>query len=176
MPAKVPQDVTREDKLIGPLTLKQFLYLLGGGSIIFIAYQSLLSWFLFIVISLFAGGLALMLAFGNINGRPFGVFLINLFHFITGTKNLLWHKEPRAEVETIKVSATDIKDTKTELVDRKSGKELKMQIDQLAHILDAGGTINREKEESMTTSINTFTPPPTKTEPTDVEDVLKDVD
>ncbi len=117
-----------------------------------------------------------MLAFGNINGRPFGLFLTNLLHFTTSAKNLIWHKEPREKVGAIKVKATDLKDTKTELADRRSGKQVKMQIEQLAHILDTGGTINREQEESMTTSINTFTPPPIKTEPADIEDVLKDVE
>ncbi len=176
MAVKIPQDVTREDKLIGPLTLKQFLYLLGGGSIVFITYQSTLSWFLFVVISLLAGILALMLAFGNINGRPFGVFLLNLFHFITTSKRLAWHKEPREKVNAIEVEDINIKDTKTELADRRSGKELKMQIDQLAHILNTGGTMNQEQEGFMSASINAFTPPLIKTELTDVEDVLADVD
>ncbi|MBU2634752.1 MAG: PrgI family protein, partial [Nanoarchaeota archaeon] len=39
MRIKIPQGVTKEDKLVGPLTLKQFLYVLGGASVIFIAYQ-----------------------------------------------------------------------------------------------------------------------------------------
>ncbi len=176
MAVKIPQDVTREDKLIGPLTLKQFLYLLAGGSIIFITYQSTMSWFIFIVVSLIAGGLTLLLAFGKINGRPFGIFLMNLLHFIRSSKNLVWHKEHRAKVKNIKVSASDIKDTKTELADRRSGKQIKMQIEQLAHILDTGGTMNNEQTEFTATSINTITPPKTTVEPTDVEDVLKDVD
>lgn len=179
MGAKIPQDVTREDKLIGPLTLRQFLYLLGGGGIVFIVYQSYASQYLyfaeFLAIAMVIGILAFGLAFGMVNGRPFGVFLINLFRFFTNTKNLLWRKELRTKVAAIKAIGSDIKTTKDEAQDRKSGKQLKTQIEQLANILDTGGTIESDKA-AMSAPITAIVAPLTHTEPPDVEDVLKDVD
>ena len=69
MQFKVPQFIDIEDKIIGPLTLKQFIYLLGGLGVIAI------SWFyfklgVFIIISIPILVLSLGLAFFKVNGRP----------------------------------------------------------------------------------------------------------
>lgn len=177
MTTKVPQDVTREDKLVGPLTLKQFLYVLGMAGVLFILYQyyvdGILYFIEFLPLAFITAFLGISLAFVQINGRPFGVFLLNLLHFWTTGHKRLWHKEPRQLVAAIKVAASDIKDTKTELADRKSGKAVKMQIEHLAHILDTGGTMTEGKNEVMSSDVNTFSSAaPANTEPTDVEDVL----
>lgn len=181
MATKIPQDVTREDKLVGPLTLKQFLYILGTASILFIFYQYYASGILyfieFILLSSIIAFFGLSLAFLNINGRPFGVFLLSLIRFwVTGHRRV-WQKEPRELVAAIKVTADDIKDTKVELADRKSGKVVKMQIEHLAHILDTGGTMTEGKSEVMTGAVQTFSPAaPADTESMDVEDVLANFD
>ena len=47
MAVKIPQNIDKEDKLVGPLTLKQFLYVLGGAGVTFIAYQGYVQYFLF---------------------------------------------------------------------------------------------------------------------------------
>src|SRR3990172_5982558 len=103
MAAKIPQDVTREDRLIGPLTLKQFLYVLGGAALVFIAYQYYTRKYLyfteFVLISLVAVALSVSLAFIQINGRPFGLFALQLWHFWTSPKQAVWHKEPRQLVQ-----------------------------------------------------------------------------
>jgi len=180
MPTKIPQDVTREDKLVGPLTLRQFLYILGAAGLIFIAYQyyalQYLYFIAFILISLLIALLALALAFAQINGRPFGVFLLNVLHFLLGDRSLIWHKESRDVVTAIKVHATDLKDTKTELQERKSGKQIKMQIEQLANVLDTGGTMKPDISVTTSTISNLNASPAPSAEPVDVEDVLKDVD
>jgi len=178
MPAKIPQDVTREDRLVGPLTLKQFLYVLAGASIIFIAYQYYAMQYLygieFVLISLVAGSLSIAFAFSKVNGQPFGVFIVNLFKFWLANKQRVWHKEPRELVETIKVSATDIKDTKSELQERKQGKELQSQLEKLSRVLDAGGTIKPDDQEAVTTQVNNLNENPSSVNEAglDVEDVL----
>ena len=179
MAAKIPQDVTREDKLVGPLTLRQFLYVLGGASVIFIAYQyyalNYLYFVEFILIAFIIGPAALALAFAQINGRPFGVFLINLFRFATLSKTYHWRKEPRDLLPAVKVSADDLKDTRTELQERKDGKEFKMQIEKLAYLLDTGGTMSPENEDAITTQVaNLQTNQTVIPQPENVEDVLID--
>ena len=45
---QVPQFIEIESKIFGPLTLKQFIYLIGGGGIIFILYALLPFWLMII--------------------------------------------------------------------------------------------------------------------------------
>lgn len=179
MSVKIPQDVTREDKLVGPLTLKQFLYLLAGATIVFIPYQAYSIGYLFlhefVILAFLGGGLTIALAFGQVNGRPFGVFLKNLFAFLFVPKKRIWHKEPRELVASIKISGEDIKDTKLELADRQSGKNLETEIEKLATILDTGGTIDPQHTTSgQVQNLNIGGNP--KTSNLNVEDILLDVD
>ena len=183
MAVKIPQNVLIEDKLVGPLTLKQFLYLLGGGSIIFIAYQYYAKFYLylieFVLISLVAAFLTIAFAFAKVNGRPFSIFVQNLFKFIFVPKVRSWHKEPRHYVKAIKIKADDIKTTKEELHERKKPGEFKTQIEKLANILDTGGRINENDADAITTQVANIEAPTQVSEPEKalgVEDVLKDTE
>lgn len=176
---KIPQGVTKEDKLIGPLTLKQFLYLLGGASIVFIAYQYYARQYLYFVeflfISLIFAMLTVALAFVRINGRSFSTFLGSLFRFIFVSKQRSWDKEPRTQLPAMKVSAQDIKDTKSEIKERKQSKNFQMQIEKLANILDSGGTMNADTRDAVTDQIANFPGEPTaiQEERLGVEDILE---
>jgi len=91
MQFKVPQFIDIEDKIIGPLTLKQFIYLLGGLGVIAI------SWFyfklgVFIIISIPILILSLGLAFFKVNGRPLISILGSLIKYMTKPKLYLWKK------------------------------------------------------------------------------------
>jgi len=44
MQFNVPQFIETEDKLIGPFTLKQFLYLAAGGALLVFAWYFLRLW------------------------------------------------------------------------------------------------------------------------------------
>lgn len=183
MSAKIPQNVTIEDKLVGPLTLKQFLYILAAAAIVFIAYQYYIRLYLyfieFVFISFIVTTLSLMLAFGKVNGRPFGIFLINWIKFLFSKKTRSWKKEPREFVKDIKVRAKDIKSTKEELKERQSNQEFKTQIEKLATILDTGGRISENDADAITNQISNITEAPSKTEPEQnlgVEDILEDTE
>jgi len=89
----VPQFTDVEDKIIGPLSFKQFGIIFGGGAVVFVIY-SLTKSVVGLIIGIILFGLpALFLAFGKINGRPiyrsFGTFL----QFFTHPRQMLFHKE-----------------------------------------------------------------------------------
>ena len=88
---EVPQFIDIEDKIFGPLTWKQFLYL-GGGIGMGVALF-LMTNFIFILIGLPLIGIALALAFFPVNGRPFSFFLEAFFGFIGSTKLYLWRRK-----------------------------------------------------------------------------------
>src|SRR5579872_1531460 len=94
---QVPQFIEIEDKVIGPLTLKQFLYLAGGAGMAFVAYRFLP---LFISIFVIAGvvALALALAFYKVNNKPFIDLLQSAVSFYTGDKLYIWKKQDKPVV------------------------------------------------------------------------------
>jgi hypothetical protein len=86
---QVPQFIEVEDKIFGPLTLKQFIYLAGGGGLCLVFF-SLLPIYITIVLSLPVMGFALALAFYEVNGRPFVVAIEHAFRYYFGSKLYLW--------------------------------------------------------------------------------------
>lgn len=89
---QVPQFIEVEDKIFGPLTLKQFIYLAGGGALSFILYK----FFPFYVAVLFIAptvGLALALAFYKVNNKPFIVIMEAAVKYFVGNKLYIWKKE-----------------------------------------------------------------------------------
>lgn len=94
MQFSVPQFIDIEDKIFGPLTLKQFIYILGGIGLSFVLYKLLPLYIaFFIIIPVF--GLTFMLAFKPIHGRPFVVVLESALRFTIGSKLYLWKKESK---------------------------------------------------------------------------------
>lgn len=69
MQFQVPQFIETEDKIVGPLTLKQFLYLGIAGLISFMFFFVFRIW-LWLIITAFLGIIAASLAFIKYNGRP----------------------------------------------------------------------------------------------------------
>ncbi len=97
MEYQVPQFIEVEDKVVGPLTLRQFIYLAGSGGIcvIFIAYLPLV-FAILLCIPVVALGAAL--SFYKVNGKSFIEILEAGFNYYTGAKMFLWKREaPKAE-------------------------------------------------------------------------------
>jgi len=88
---QIPQYIEVEDKIVGPFTLRQFLYLAGAAGIIFIL-SFFLKVFSLVVIAIPIGALALSLAFIRINNRPFSVYLKSLLSFVFKSKRYLWKR------------------------------------------------------------------------------------
>lgn len=98
MQFQVPQFIDVEDKIIGPFSLKQFLYLAMGGAaslIFFLLVSPILA--LIIVSPIIAFTLAL--AFYKINGRDFFFFLNSIVNHYMKPRLYTWRKLPRVESE-----------------------------------------------------------------------------
>ncbi len=90
---QVPQFIEVEDKIFGPLTFKQFVYLAGGAGAIFIIYVILPSLWLGIWFILPVAALALALAFYKVNNRSFVYVLEAGFRYLLGAKLYLWKRK-----------------------------------------------------------------------------------
>ena len=94
MKFRVPQFIDMEDKIFGPLTLKQFAYVLGAGGFSFLIWTFISIKIIAIILILPTAGLFIALAFLNVNGRPFVDVLENAFKYYTGSKIYIW-KQPK---------------------------------------------------------------------------------
>jgi len=91
---QVPQFIEVESKIFGPLTLKQFIYLLGGAGVIFLLYVVLPFW-LMIIFALPVGAFSLALAFYKINNRPFIKVTESALKYFIADNLYLWKKKQR---------------------------------------------------------------------------------
>lgn len=90
----VPQFIDIEDKIFGPFTFKQFVYLAGGAGICFIVYK-LLPFFFAVIFIVPIAGLALALTFYKVNNKPFIAILESYIRFLVQGKLYVWKKDPK---------------------------------------------------------------------------------
>lgn len=103
MQFKVPQNIDMQDRILGPLTLFQLLFLLIGFLIVYGLFRTG-SILLFVFVGIPLGLILLALAFVKINEQPFGKFLIAFVLFELRPKTRLWHKGgqlPKVSVNAI---------------------------------------------------------------------------
>lgn len=106
---QVPQFIEVEDKIFGPFSFKQFIYLVGGVGIAYVLYR-LLPLFIAILFIVPILGLAGALAFYQVNGKPFIHTLEAAFHYLNKKKLYLWQKSERKNItnpDTKKKAATE---------------------------------------------------------------------
>lgn len=95
---QIPQFIDVEDKIFGPFTLKQFIYLAGGASIGVVSVL-FLGWFFGLVVASPIIILAAALAFYKVNNRPFIYVLESAFKYFTKDKLYIWQKKEPEEKE-----------------------------------------------------------------------------
>lgn len=95
---QVPQFIEVEDKIFGPLTFKQFIYIVGAAGIC-VVFFTLLPRFLAIILSIPVAILGAALAFFKVNERPFALIVEDFFKFHVGSKLYIWKKSPPKKIE-----------------------------------------------------------------------------
>lgn len=90
---QVPQFIEVEDKIFGPLTLKQFIFL-GGGIGLSVSMYLFLPKFIAFFLILPVFGLSIALAFHKINNKPFIYTVEAFFKYTIGGKLYVWKKSP----------------------------------------------------------------------------------
>jgi hypothetical protein len=95
MQFKVPQFLDIEDKIFGPFTFREFVYLAGGAGLCFVFYK-LLGLILGAIPILIMAGLSLALTFYRPNNKPFLNMLESGFKYFTQNKLYIWKKHAPA--------------------------------------------------------------------------------
>lgn len=106
MQFKVPQFLEIEDKMFGPFTFREFIYLAGGGGFCFIIYKLLgLVWGAIPILAVAA--FSLLLVYSRPNNKP----LINMieagFRYSMQNKLYIWKKSAHKHTEGRKTISQD---------------------------------------------------------------------
>ncbi len=123
MQYQVPQFIEVEDKIFGPLTFRQFVYLAGGGGACLLLYTLLPLWLAVPLMVPFVA-LAAALAFYKVNGRPFIIAMEHAFSYFIGSKLYLW-KQREAKPQQSSAAQAAITSATSQLVPRLSESKLK---------------------------------------------------
>jgi hypothetical protein len=129
---KVPQNVETEDKILGPLSIKQFIYIIVGVMWAFLMWR-LFSFFLPLaaLLALPVTGFMFLLGFGQREGVPFEDYVVAFIRFLTLPRKLEWQKDDAKE--------TIVKDMKPAEIVHTPKNVSQGQLKQLASIIDTRG-------------------------------------
>ncbi|MBI1961014.1 MAG: PrgI family protein [Candidatus Liptonbacteria bacterium] len=89
---QVPQFIEAEDTLIGPLTLKQFIYIALGVGVAF-GFFFILKFWVWVVFVAIIGTISVSLAFVTFNGRPLATVLLFAMSYYWSPRFYLWRTE-----------------------------------------------------------------------------------
>lgn len=137
----VPQFISVEAKILGPITIRQFIMLMVALLSSIVIYK-FTDFTLFIVLSAFVFGVAVVFGFVKVNGRPINYFLLNFIQNIMTPNRRMWCKD--FSINEIK---SRLKKEDKENIARPTVKMLKKsKLSELSLIIDTGGRYQGEIE------------------------------
>lgn len=151
---KVLQDIEAEDKLVGPLTLWQFIYALGAGLCLYlsaIAVMKNVPYFLIILVpvALFVGFLAI--PWGG--DQPTEVWALAKLRFFLKPRLRIWDQSGMTELVTVTAPKHVEERTYT---DGLSQREVKSRLHALANTLDSRGWAVKNVNVNLATTLSDY--------------------
>ena len=147
----VPQFIDVEDKIIGPITARQFIIILAGSLALFIAYSTLdFGMFIFAFISV--ATFCVLFGFVKINGRPFHFFLLNFVQTSHRPNKRIWDNE-LGRIEA-KIEEEVIEKQENILVQPKIKLYSNTRLAELSLIVDTQGAYMSGKNTAQTSLKN----------------------
>ena len=132
---KVPQDVEADDKLLGPFSFRQFVYLLIAGGLVALAVLLFQLFPLLAIIPIPPIILLVVLALPIKKDQPMETYLAALVSYYLKPRTRLWTAGQRDSV--IKITAPKV--VEESRVRNISGEEANHRLSFLADIVDTGG-------------------------------------
>jgi hypothetical protein len=122
---QVPQFIEIEDKIIGPLTIKQFIYIAGGAGLSFLIYFVLDSLIFSILPIVLVMAVSAALAFYKVNNRPLIDVVQSAVGYFLGNKLYIWKKVEKPREPTEKMTPSEAKNYASIMVPKISDSKLK---------------------------------------------------
>lgn len=174
---KVPQNVEAEDKILGPLTFKEFIYFLlgfGWAAISFGLFRNIPV--LLILIGAPPSILLFLLAFFRKDGQDFEQILLAMVEFFASNRKRYWIKDD--VVEAFHIEPTKVAAEQTQ----RNPVEVRSELEKLANLIDSRGWNEPQQPELQHAALPTTTqaerivaPPPTPKAPDEVPHDMMDM-
>ncbi len=138
---KVPQNVEAEDKILGPFSMRQFIYVIigvGYGFLMFAIFRKFIVGFVLLGVPpmLFM----FLLGLGRRDDQSFEKYFIAVVSYYISPRVRLWEKEPLFEVFKIEVPPPKPEEL------RRDPREVAGQLERLAAIVDTRGWAIKQSE------------------------------
>ena len=133
----VPQFIDVEDKIAGPLTWRQLLWMIGMGAVLLVAFNTF-DTSLAIIIAIPTVLVFVAFAFYRSNGFPLTTFVFYMILFLFRPKISVWERP------THKSSVPKAPEKKMDVTDQGAKQISREKLKELAHILDSRGKKNQE--------------------------------
>lgn len=136
----VPQFIDVEPKIIGPISVRQFVLMTIGLAIIFILYKSA-DFGLFIFLSVIVMGVVSVFAFVRVNGRAFHYFIVNMLETLKKPYLRVWKKEAFSvrKTEKKRKGGAEEKYTVNYIKVAREKQKSQSRISELSLLVDTGG-------------------------------------
>lgn len=129
MDYQVPQYIDIEDKIVGPFTLKQFIYLLIGAGVLFLLY-TFLKFSAFIIVGSPIAIFSILMAFYKPSGNiKFGKFVAGFLKFIGKPNIYTWKKKPSKKEEEPLPKIIKKAETKKQIPEENKLEEIEWKIE-----------------------------------------------
>jgi hypothetical protein len=144
----VPQFIDVEDKIFGPITVRQFIIMLVTALLIAVCYK-IFDFSLFVTTGLLFFALGSILAFVRINGAAFHFFVLNLIQTFKKPRLRTWYKD-----DTLTVGLEF--DTKLTQAPRPADDRQysTSRLNELALIVDTQGLYQGETSDDVIIEVN----------------------
>ena len=137
----VPQFIDVEDKVIGPITTRQFIILLIGALFIGLSFK-IFSFTVFIFVGLLIFAISGIFAFFRVNGMPFHFFALNFIQTIQKPSVRVWNNsygKDELGLDDFRLVAAPVKMQKTRSYNQS-------RLNELSLIVDTRGVYRGEEE------------------------------
>lgn len=142
---QVPQFITVEDKVIGPFTIKQFIYI-AAGAILVAGIFFTFTGFLALMLSFLVGAIAVSLAFMKINGQSVPAVVKNAFLYFIRPRIFVWKRTKRKDA----IEVTPASETPGESALPKSSALSHSRLSELSWTLDTKTHDELERKNKYT--------------------------
>lgn len=147
----VPQFLDVEDKIIGPITVRQFIEILVGAMVGFIFYK-IFDFSLFIITGLLVLAITVLFAFAKVGGQPFHNFLLNFIATLKSPKLKIWKKI--VSKDEIRESMKKPKEVEVAIPVVRKRAIAPSSLSELSLIVDTGGVYRGEGIVNSENKIN----------------------
>lgn len=154
----VPQFIEVESKVIGPISVRQFIILLVTAGIMYLWFE-LFSFVVFIILAVLTLAIGGTFAFAKVNSQPFHTFLLSVIQTAKRPRLALWNREGPIKV----VEKTGRKDKRDK---NKGSKKFipkpdvsQSHLAELALIVDTEGKYTPEDIEKLRQEQQAVSPP-----------------